>query len=691
MDPMLLFCTKTTLYLHLCFAFRNKREHMGVQNVIPVVQKCELSSKCELNKRRIITVQDVSYYTVLLTPHEDMMIYTDTMKHPTFDKQSMSMHPGYPYLSILSQLVFLPAQGQAFYPTTSIVWNFAPSPWQVPLSHDQNTGYSSWFRRSSINTVLSLTPQASSSTTSPPKVKIGIIGGGIAGVSAAHALAQRFGPSCEITVLEGDPQAGNSKHNANTSSSRRPQWIAATARNANSLAPAASMHVFSRQSVIWQVLSDSFREWYYLQKERIQKAIPLPTVIPASALIPLRGEDFVYAPPYFALHLIRCLGPSASSVERYSFIRFLSHFLYASLWLGTSAADERGRQMLLLAQANRETYLTEVVSNHDDLLSPDIGHSKGFLSVHRSLDAAEAAVKEAHEYGEDAELVDWERAVKLEPHLENLPMKPLYAVRRPNDYTASCEAFTRQWIKECVDLGVHYKRGKVDSLDVIPVPQAKADAKKTRFRVTTDEGSSHEFDILVLAAGVQTPLMAEQLGVGAFCPTYPMRGFSLTLFAWQQRPDDKKENLLHQPFSLDSMYCSSVTPWMARFAGFGEFVGYPEKAKTVPSMGPTVLSRYGKTIFPDAVNVAPEDVLPCFRPCSPDDLPIVGEVSAMPGLFIHTGHGTLGWTTGLATGDCVAQAVVDSLEGRNSKDRSFVLANNKRIDRRILSPNRFVG
>jgi glycine/D-amino acid oxidase-like deaminating enzyme len=604
------------------------------------------------------------------------------MNDHTIDHRTMHSNP---CLCLVSPLAFIQTNSHALLPKT--VWKFAASR-QVLSSnpHRLNINPVSLFPFwPSKKSAPSLPTQAKYTEQKRPKTRIGIVGGGIAGVTVAHALVKRLvGPSdnttYEMTILEGDPQGSLGRHDG----TMQPQWIAATARNANSLVPAASMHLFSRQTVVCQVMRDTVREWYWRQKERFDHVIPKLSV--AASLMPARSDDFAVPPPYFALHLIRCLGPSASSDERWTFVRFLSHFLYTSLWLGNAAADKRSHNLCLLAQANRATYLAEV-ARYGDTFKSNTGHSKGFLSLHRTLHSAQEAVKEAHEHGEEAELIDWKQAVLLEPHLGHLPIQPLYAVRRPNDYTASCETFVRHWRNEIVTVGVKYTSGKVNRLETIPTPKQNG---KKYFRVTIEDGTSFEFDVLILAAGINTPLMATQLGVEKYCPTYPLRGFSLTLPAWQQENTREKGNLLHQPFSLDSMYCSSVTPWMARIAGFGEFVGYRDKADAVPSVGPAVLARYAKAAFPDAVKVVSEDAVPCFRPISPDDLPLIGEVAALPGLFLHTGHGTLGWTTALATGDCVAQAVVDRLEGRDSQEGLFALSNDHMIDRKIVSPNRFV-
>mmetsp|Transcript_49046 Transcript_49046/g.147724 ORF Transcript_49046/g.147724 Transcript_49046/m.147724 type:complete len:134 (-) Transcript_49046:135-536(-) len=127
---------------------------------------------------------------------------------------------------------------------------------------------------------------------------------------------------------------------------------------------------------------------------------------------------------------------------------------------------------------------------------------------------------------------------------------------------------------------------------------------------------------------------------------------------------------------------------MARMAGFGELCGYPEKARTVESVGPRVLARYCKALFPDG-DAAEERAMQCFRPTSPDDLPLAGEVVSVPGLFLHTGHGTMGWTLTLATAECVAQAVCESVTGSEPGSK-FELPGGEQIDRNLLSPDRFV-
>lgn len=220
--------------------------------------------------------------------------------------------------------------------------------------------------------------------------------------------------------------------------------------------------------------------------------------------------------------------------------------------------------------------------------------------------------------------------------------------------------------------------------------------RRPRFKVRTKDGAAHDFDYVVLAAGVNTPLFARRLSAGEYCPTYPLRGYSLTIYTNHTDERDgngrlengRSSNLLNVPVSIDDMYCSSVGVNQARMAGFGELVGYRDKAAGVPSLAPRVMARYASCLFPES-DVAEDHALQCFRPMSPDDIPIVGEVRSRPGLYMHTGHGTLGWTLCLATSECLAQALHDNVRG-NEAPATYSLPGDITVDRASLSPNRFI-
>ena len=284
----------------------------------------------------------------------------------------------------------------------------------------------------------------------------------------------------------------------------------------------------------------------------------------------------------------------------------------------------------------------------------------------------------------------------------------MVAVHRKGDFTADCAAFIKDLTNRIThEYGVEYKSGLKGKIQRINAAKhaieessqlvgfknkalAATDpvSKKQRFSLRTSDGLSHDFDFVVLAAGINTPLFARMLCVGDSCPTYPLRGYSLTMYSDRESAAASSKNLMNQPLKIDDMYCSSVGANMARIAGFGELVGYRDEATNVPSVAPRVLTRYGKALFPES-KIEEANALQCFRPLSPDDLPIVGSVRSLPGVFIHSGHGTLGWTLCLATSECLATALTDEILGINQAEM-FHLPGDVSVERVQLSPDRFL-
>lgn len=384
----------------------------------------------------------------------------------------------------------------------------------------------------------------------------------------------------------------------------------ATARNANSLVPGAAMHVMSQRKTLVKIAKDTTREWYSEQVESIQQWLRKNVDYEMTKNI----DSFDVVPPYFAMHLFRCIGPSATWDERATFVTFLKKFVLTSLLSGEEEADERGRYIQQLAQSNRYSFLEAINGGENGkALATKIGLGKGFLSLHRNSEDAIHAFKEGQLFGETTFMMPSDEATKLEPRIDNLPFS-VTAVHRIDDYTANSALFVQDLIKKIKGRGVEYRCGNIGMIeDISQVKHENEKQKKTTkpannllataptqqmsgFKVTTKDGSTYDFDYVVLAVGVNTPLLARKLGVGEACPTYPLRGYSLTIYTNHTSEKSRMEkgrssNLLNMPISVDDMYCSSVGANMARMAGFGELVGYRDKAVDVPSVAPRVMSR----------------------------------------------------------------------------------------------------
>jgi D-amino-acid dehydrogenase len=72
------------------------------------------------------------------------------------------------------------------------------------------------------------------------------------------------------------------------------------------------------------------------------------------------------------------------------------------------------------------------------------------------------------------------------------------------------------------------------------------------------------------------------------------------------------------------------------------------------------LEKVVQDLFPGAGDLAAAEFWTGLRPMTPDSTPIVG-ATAMKGLYVNTGHGTLGWTMAAGSGRLIADLVL----GRN--------------------------
>eukprot|EP00978_Attheya_sp_CCMP212_P011826 scaffold29367_cov53-Attheya_sp.AAC.2 len=531
-------------------------------------------------------------------------------------------------------------------------------------------------------------------------IRIGIVGGGIAGVTAAASIAKHASsitnkncPKVQITVFESYANF-STKNQIN-----KPLWVAAAARNANTIVPGASMHPMATRDTLIALTGDMVRDFFMAAYQRFSDSTSnawIHKYVGTDPLPRLSLNNFNVTPPYFAVDLGACYwNNGVTSNERKSFVNFCKQMVWTCLMTGDRQAKERAAYMVQLSKANRAILLQEFQSMNN---IQELGIQKGFLALYRTKEKAEHAVQECRQFGESADIIPWSKAVEMEPALANMPMqgdRSVFVVYRPDDMSANCLLYVQKLADRCrTKLGIRFKEGPAGTVTNLKRLPLSGDG---RFEITCADGSTSQVDYMVLAAGTYTPLLAQQVGAGNICPTFPLRGFSLTVHVdevpKQQRTDKgiQPKNLLQHPLSLDSMYVSSVGPTTARVAGFGELVGYRHNgAGNVGSVAPKILSRYVQMLVPGAVNNAGSDgALQCFRPLSPDDLPLVGSVKTVPGLFFHHGHGTYGWTMCLATAECLAQSFFDELSGNAQEESVFELPNNSKIARSILSPDRF--
>ena len=270
--------------------------------------------------------------------------------------------------------------------------------------------------------------------------------------------------------------------------------------------------------------------------------------------------------------------------------------------------------------------------------------SRGALYVYRDPAELEAGIKKMSllaEHGQTQEVLDPSQVAKLDPVFEPVRHKIAGAVRDVTDSSGDCRLFIENLAELCRrKLGVTFQLGT-------RVTALKADGDRVR-GVVTDRGVLTA-DTYVLAAGVQSPILARTIGVKL--AIYPAKGYSSTF-------PIKEGGLAPTIPGVDEQW---LVGWSRlgdrlRLTSTAEFAGYDWS--WTPRDFNNIL-RLARDIFPDAADYDRGQYRACLRPMTPDGPPILGR-GRHRNLYFNTGHGHMGWTMAFGT----ARIVTDLMTGR---------------------------
>lgn len=201
--------------------------------------------------------------------------------------------------------------------------------------------------------------------------------------------------------------------------------------------------------------------------------------------------------------------------------------------------------------------------------------------------------------------------------------------------------------------GVTTVAGAVERIAVVP----------SGARVHTSAGVI-EGNQVVVAAGVWTPALCRALGVRL--PIVPARGNSVTL------PSAPKPNgpmlLVEQRLAL-----SPLAQGLRLTSGFR--LSHPGDRAVNPARSREIVRRAGQVLS------LPADTIPAnewtgLRPATPDGLPIIGTLPGAPAILVAAGHGMLGSSCSLGTGEAIAALLTGTASA---------------LDPAVVGPSRFTS
>ncbi|WP_244831147.1 MULTISPECIES: FAD-dependent oxidoreductase [unclassified Caballeronia] len=281
----------------------------------------------------------------------------------------------------------------------------------------------------------------------------------------------------------------------------------------------------------------------------------------------------------------------------------------------------------------------------------------GLLELIRGKDAerrAESFARMLERMGAKVRRLDAAQSVALEPSLGGIAHSIGTALLLESDAWGDAHAFSVATAAAAEHEGVTFRWGSaVSGIDLQRGSVAGV-------RLADDYLSA---DSVVICAGAMSPSLVGPLGVRL--PMAPVKGYSLTLRA------DELGFLPQRPI-VDDYEHIGVTPLkdMLRVAGTVEFDGFD---KTLRPGRVENLKRALTRLFPQVR--MPAEVRPwCgLRPMAADGLPIISP-TAVPRLFVNTGHGALGWTLACGSADLITSMITSQSDARDtpfSLTRSF--------------------
>lgn len=269
--------------------------------------------------------------------------------------------------------------------------------------------------------------------------------------------------------------------------------------------------------------------------------------------------------------------------------------------------------------------------------------ARGSLMVLREAKALEAARHWADELagvGVRYSMLDRAALLRVEPALAPVAEQLAGAIHSLDDETGDCQGFCQALATDLVAHGAETRwRAEVDGLEA-----GRQGVRAVRLR----DGTRISADAVVLAAGPQSAALARPLGLRL--PIRPAKGYSLT-YAIGPESSTPRVPVIDRDLHVAVTPLGAGTSRRLRVAGTAEFCG--DDLRIAPERVAN-LANLATRLYPQVIQGA-DAPRPWtgLRPVCADGRPLVGP-TRLPGLWLNTGHGHLGWTVGAASGHLLA-------------------------------------
>ncbi|MBB5536295.1 D-amino acid dehydrogenase [Rhizobium giardinii] len=267
---------------------------------------------------------------------------------------------------------------------------------------------------------------------------------------------------------------------------------------------------------------------------------------------------------------------------------------------------------------------------------------QGTLQLFRTqaqLDASGKDVKALAADGIPYEVLDRDGCIGVEPALKHVREKIVGGLLTPKDETGDCFKFSNDLAKKAEELSVRFNYGSIiRGLDV----------EGGRVKGVITAHGTLQADAVVVALGSFSPLLVRPHGIRL--PVYPVKGYSLTI-PITDASRAPESTVMDETFKIAITRLGDRirVGGMAEISGYTNDLGEPRRL---------TLQHSVTDLFPGG-DVSKASFWSGLRPMTPDGTPVIGPTK-VAGLYLNTGHGTLGWT--MSSGS--ARVISDLVSGR---------------------------
>lgn len=267
--------------------------------------------------------------------------------------------------------------------------------------------------------------------------------------------------------------------------------------------------------------------------------------------------------------------------------------------------------------------------------------SCGILHIYTDPAEFEHAIPQAalmREFGCEREVKSAAECLTIEPALAASRLPIVGGTYTALDESGDAHLFVAALAGHCQQRGVQLRyRATIEALTM-------DQGRVTGVRLTG--GEMVHADAVIVALGSYSPRLLAPLGLSI--AVYPAKGYSITV---PLAPGSVAPSVSLTDDGAKIVF--SRLGERLRVAGTAEFTGYDN---TINRTRCEALVSRTRALFPDLSPAGDIVYWAGLRPATPGNVPLIG-ATRLPGLWLNTGHGTLGWTMACGSGLLLADLV----------------------------------